>query len=180
MADLPLGFPPATPEGKIEIKTYPAYRSITYEHHGNLPRASQAAFNALYRHISSNQISMTTPVEVRYPDHAATATITPTNLADTGTAKVSFIYPQPDITPQQVGNDVCVTDHPAITVASIGIRGAYTWESYQQHWQQLQSWLQQHPEYEIVGSPRRFLYNSPYTPVEKKMSEVQIPIQKKE
>ena len=58
-APLPFGFPPPTPEGKIEIKQYPAYRCATVRHSGELSMAANSAFNPLYRHISSNDISMT-------------------------------------------------------------------------------------------------------------------------
>lgn len=35
-----------------------------------------------------------------------------------------------------------------------------------------------HPEYEVVGEPREFLYYSPYRPSPLKRREVQIPIRK--
>jgi hypothetical protein len=66
-APLPEGFPPPTPEGQIEVKQYPAYRSATVRYSGELSMAANRAFDPLYRHISSNNISMTAPVETRYP-----------------------------------------------------------------------------------------------------------------
>ncbi|HEY9845569.1 MAG TPA: hypothetical protein V6D03_05165, partial [Candidatus Caenarcaniphilales bacterium] len=66
-APLPEGFPPPTPSGKIEVKQYPAYRSGTITYEGKLDQATNAAFEPLYRHISSNKIAMTAPVEARYP-----------------------------------------------------------------------------------------------------------------
>ncbi|CBN54139.1 MULTISPECIES: hypothetical protein [Kamptonema] len=63
-----------------------------------------------------------------------------------------------------------------MTVVSIGVQGAYTWESYETNLQKLKDWLEQHPEYEVVGPPRRLFYNSPMTPESIKMSEVQIAI----
>lgn len=163
---LPEGFPEPTQAGAIEIKQYPAYRGVTYSHRGDLTQATKAAFDPLFQHISSNNIDMTTPVEARYQDASR--------------ADVSFLYSSPQISPQQVQSNVEVVDTPKMMVVSIGIRGAYTWESYETHLHKLRSWLQQHPEYQAVDSPRRLFYNSPMTPESQKYSEVQIPIQKVE
>ncbi|MEA5520767.1 heme-binding protein [Limnoraphis robusta] len=162
---LPQGFPEPTQAGVVEIKYYPAYRGVTYSHTGDLTQATKAAFNPLFQHISSNNISMTTPVEARYQDASQ--------------ADVSFLYSSPNISPQQVQPGVQVVDTQEMMVVSIGIQGAYTWESYEIHRSKLENWLQQHPEYQVVGSPRRLFYNSPMTPESLKYSEVQIPIQKK-
>jgi effector-binding domain-containing protein len=169
-AYLPSGFPDPATIGIIEIKQYPQYRSVTYTHSGDLRAATGVAFNPLFQHISSNQIAMTTPVEARY-----TATQGHSNALSQ--AEVSFLYPAPNIAPSSIGPAVAVTDTGPMTVVSIGVRGAYTWESYEQNLQKLKDWLQQHPEYEIVGPPRRFFYNSPMTPESAKISEVQIPIE---
>lgn len=166
MATFPEGFPPPTPVGVIEVKQYPAYRGITYLHQGDLTQATRQAFNPLFQHISSNNIAMTTPVEARYLQE----------FDGQNQAEVSFLYSHPEINPEQIQSDVNVTDTPRMKVLSIGIQGAYSWESYQVHLQRLKNWLKQHPEYEIVGSPRRLFYNSPMTPENFKYSEVQIPI----
>lgn len=166
MASLPQGFPPPTPVGVIEVKQYPAYRGVTYLHQGDLTQATRQAFNPLFQHISSNNIAMTTPVEARYLQESESI----------NQAEVSFLYSHPEITPQQIESDVNVMDTPSMKVVSIGIQGAYTWESYQVHLQRLKNWLKQHPEYEIMGSPRRLFYHSPMTPENLKYSEVQIPI----
>ena len=39
-------------------------------------------------------------------------------------------------------------------------------------------WLAQHPEWTVVGSPRRFFYDAPYIPEPAKRSEIQIPIRR--
>lgn len=166
MATFPEGFPPPTSIGVIEVKQYPAYRGVTYVHQGDLTQATRQAFNPLFQHISSNNIAMTTPVEARYLQESDCQ----------NQAEVSFLYSHPEITPQQIQSDVNITDTPTMKVLSIGIQGAYSWESYQVNLQRLKNWLKQHPEYEIVGSPRRLFYNSPMTPENLKYSEVQIPI----
>lgn len=162
----PQGFPQPTPIGVIEVKYYPAYRGVTYLHSGDVTQATRAAFNPLFQHISQNNISMTTPVEARYLE----------DVNSDAQAEVSFLYSDPEIIPQSVQENVEVKDTPAMTVVSIGVQGAYTWQSYQINLQRLQNWLKSHPEYKIMGSPRRLFYNSPMTPENLKYSEVQIPI----
>jgi effector-binding domain-containing protein len=169
-ADLPSGFPEPATIGVIEIKQYPQYRAVTYTHSGDLRAATSAAFTPLFQHISSNQIAMTTPVEARYATAQGRGGALPQ-------AEVSFLYPAPNIAPSSIAPAVAITDTAPMTVISIGVRGPYTWESYEQSVAKLQNWLRQHPEYEIVGPPRRFFYNSPMTPESIKISEVQIPIQ---
>lgn len=172
-AGLPLGFPAPATVGTIEVKQYPKYRAVTYTHTGPPQYATRAAFDPLYRHISNNQIAMTTPVEARYfaEDTDADA---PTSLVE-----VSFLYPEPDIKPQQIDANVKVTDYPQMTVVSVGIQGPYSWDLYQINLHRLQVWLAEHPEYQVAGPPRRLLYNSPRTPESIKRSEVQIPICKR-
>ncbi|TAE67086.1 MAG: ABC transporter substrate-binding protein [Oscillatoriales cyanobacterium] len=168
---LPSGFPEPANIGVIEVKQYPQYRAVTYTHAGDLRQATGIAFNPLFQHISNNQIAMTTPVEARY-------TATSEQIDAIPVAEVSFLYPAPNIAPSSVNPAVEVTDTSPMTVVSIGVRGAYSWESYENNLSQLKDWLQQHPEYEIAGPPRRFFYNSPMTPESTKISEVQIPIER--
>jgi hypothetical protein len=169
-APLPKGFPAPTPHNIIEVKQYPAYRSGTYTYRGNLSQATGYSFNPLFRHISSNNIAMTAPVEARYP----MATID--QPLQSGTAKVSFLYSNNQIIPQQTAADIQVEDHEPMLVVSLGVQGAYSYESYLAHIAKLKQWLSQHPEYAIAGEPREFLYDSPYTPTPLKRREVQIPI----
>ncbi len=174
-APLPANFPPPTPTGKIEVKHYPAYRSGTVTYDGQLSQATNAAFEPLYRHISSNNIAMTAPVETRYP------LITwqegrEGKPDERGQAEVSFLYRSTDIHPQQIAQGIKVEDHAPMMVVSIGLQGPYTYGSYQQNLEQLRAWLVQHPSYTVAGLPRRFFYDSPFIPDALKRSEVQIPI----
>ncbi|CAN1210547.1 heme-binding protein [Tumidithrix helvetica PCC 7403] len=146
---LPVGFPAPTPDDRIEVKQYPAYRSGTYVYEGKLEDATGNAFNPLYNHIRSNNIAMTSPVEARYP------TETLDRKLDRGIAQVSFLYRSTDIVPQQITKDIKVEDHPPMLVVSIGIQGAYSYSSYQDNLAKLQQWLTEHPEYEAIGEPRR-------------------------
>lgn len=175
-APLPDGFPQPTTAGKIEVKHYPAYRSGTYTYKGKLSQAANASFEPLFKHISSNGISMTAPVEARYP--SMTLKELPRGKPDeVGQVEVSFLYRNEDVRPKQVAEGIKVEIHPSITVVSIGISGPYTYASYQENLAHLRNWLAKHPSYVVAGLPRRFFYDSPFTPDAIKRSEVQIPIQ---
>jgi effector-binding domain-containing protein len=172
-APLPAGFPPPTPDGNIEVKSYPAYRAATYRQQGNLAEATNQAFSPLYQHISSNQISMTAPVETRYPNSTLT---TAESLNTQGEAFVSFLYPSTNIYPEAIASSIQIEDIPPMTVVSLGLKGGYSYQNYREGLVRLEDWLRQHPEYEIAGLPRRFFYDRPYIPDVLKRSEIQIPI----
>ncbi|NEO32589.1 MAG: ABC transporter substrate-binding protein [Symploca sp. SIO3C6] len=174
-APLPAGFPPPTADGEIEVKQYPAYRAATVRYSGELSQAANSSFNPLYSHISSNDISMTAPVETRYP--ASTLEAGEMGSEDEqGEAYVSFLYRNTEVYPEQVSQNIQVEDIQPMMVVSLGLKGSYSYSSYQQNIKQLQSWLAQHPEYEVVGLPRRFFYDAPFVPEALKRSEIQIPI----
>lgn len=171
-APLPEGFPFPTAKGEIEIKQYPAYRAATVQVRGDLGKAPSRGFSPLFRHISDNKISMTAPVETRYP----TATLKAGTIAE-GDAAVSFLYRNLDIMPKEVAQNVQVEDIPPMTVVSVGLRGGYGYGVYTRGVQHLKGWLAAHPEYEVVGPPRRFFYDGPFIPNGLKRSDIQIPIQ---
>ena len=170
-APLPEGFPPPTPDGQIKVKQYPAYRAATFRYQGELSQAANRAFSPLFNHISSNDISMTAPVETRYP------TSTNGSLEQQGTAQVSFLYRSTDIYPDEIASNIEIEDIAPMTVVSLGLKGSYTYQSYIESLQKLKDWLDRHEEYRAVGSPRRFFYDGPYIPDSLKRSEIQIPIE---
>ena len=176
-APLPEGFPPPTQQGKIEVKQYPAYRAATVRYSGELSQAANRAFNPLYRHISSNNISMTAPVEARYPVRTLEAGEIGAS-EERGEALVSFLYRSTDVYPQEIAQDIQVEDIAPMTVLSLGLKGSYDYSSYQKNIEQLREWLAQHPEWTVVGSPRRFFYDAPYVPEPLKHSEIQVPIRR--
>ncbi len=173
-APLPEGFPSPTADGEIEIKQYPAYRSATVQVTGDLGSASSRGFSPLFRHISDNNISMTAPVEAQYP--AATLQA---HAATQGETAVSFLYRNLNIMPQAVEQDVRVDDIAPMTVVSFGVKGGYEYGIYTKGIEQLQGWLAAHPEYTVIGSPRRFFYDGPFIPDALKRSDIQIPVQRK-
>lgn len=174
-APLPAGFPAPTEDGAIEIKQYPAYRAATVRVAGDLNEAPSRGFSPLYDHISSNDISMTAPVETRYP----TSTLQSGSPRE-GEAAVSFLYRSVDIVPSEIQNQIQVEEIASMTVVSLGLRGSYGYETYVDGVQRLQTWLATHPEYEVAGPPRRFFYDGPFIPDPFKRSEIQIPVQPRE
>jgi hypothetical protein len=169
-APLPEGFPEPTPPNQIEVKQYPAYRAATYQTDGKLVNAANNAFYPLYQHISSNKISMTAPVETRYP-------LETINGESEGEAEVSFLYSSPRIVPKEISGNIEVKDMKPMMAVSLGLQGAYSYESYQSGLQRLSDWLKEHKEYRISGNPRRFFYDGPYIPDALKRSEILIPIE---
>jgi len=172
-APLPEGFPPLTAPNQIEVKQYPSYRAAMYKTQGDLSQAANQAFSPLYQHISTNNISMTAPVETSYPVSTLEGTAS-------GEAEVSFLYRSRDMVPTEIANDIEIKDVPAMMVISLGLQGEYSYQSYQEGLKRLRDWLEEHPEYKRVGNPRRFFYNGPYVPDALKRSEIQIPIEKRE
>ncbi len=173
-APLPEGFPAPTADGQIEVKQYPVYRSATVQVRGDLGSASSRGFSPLFRHISDNDISMTAPVEAQYP--AATLQA---DAASQGDTAVSFLYRSLDIVAKEIEQDVQVEDIPPMTVVSFGVRGGYDYDIYTKGIERLQGWLAAHPEYSVVGPPRRFFYDGPFIPDALKRSDTQIPVQQK-
>lgn len=64
-----------------------------------------------------------------------------------------------------------------MTVVSVGVRGGYGYGIYTSGIERLQAWLAKHPEYVVVGSPRRLFDDGPYVPDGLKRSDIQIPVQ---
>lgn len=159
-AELPKGFPSYTKVGAIEVKQYPAYRKAT--------SSGAAAFWSLFRHISNNGIKMTAPVELTYGQRK-TGSVKEENMA--------FLYGNPDMGRKGSHGAVEVTDIPAATVLSTGVRGARTDASVKQALDRLRAWLDANQvDYAEVGPPRVMAYNSPFVPRDRQFFEVQIPV----
>ena len=115
-APLPDGYPTPTPEGCIEIKTYPKERRAEFDSSGMWFRGllgQSRAFWPLFSHIKKRQIPMTAPVQMDYDDF-------------TGKKNwiMSFLYKNPEV--GQTGeteSSVKVTDRPEITVISVALPG---------------------------------------------------------
>lgn len=165
-APTPADWPAPAPVGDVVIKEYPAYRMAT------APMRSQgdmSAFGKLFRHIQSNDIPMTAPVQM---DHAAGVD------REVGERRgMSFLYE--DQARGQVGKagDVEIVDVPAAIWASIGARGYETRDSIDDLRAALLAWLRQHAaRYEVVGPLRVMGWNSPSVRGDRRFYEVELPL----
>ena len=172
-AKLPVGFPAPGPVGQIIVKEYPAYRMARIKRgEGGVQGGPNAMFRPLFNHIKRNDIPMTAPVEMGYPERVA-----PGEVA----TSMAFLYGEPswgasgaDASDQRV----VVEDVPAMTVVSIGVRGGYTAANFEKAISKLNAWVQQHAEEVHVSGPPRYLaYNSPFVLGFLKYGEVQLPVE---
>ena len=176
---LPAGYPEPTPPGAIDIKRYPTVRRAEYVSGGNAGVGMNMGFFPLFNHIKDNDIAMTSPVEMDYRD-----------MFEPGSGKqapkesmswtMSFLYRTKDLAPTGKDGKVVITDRPEITVLSIGMNGPYGTGVVEKGLRQLNAWLAEHPEWEVVGDPRAFHYNGPYISNRVKWSEVQLPVRRKD
>ena len=65
---LPAGYPEPTPPGAIDLKKYPAVRRAEYASSGSPGIGMNMGFFPLFSHIKSQDIAMTSPVEMDYRD----------------------------------------------------------------------------------------------------------------
>jgi hypothetical protein len=161
---LPVGYPPPTPPGSIDIKTYPSVRRAEIADEGN------RGFMPLFRHIQRNKIAMTAPVEMDY-ETTGTTTLRSTSM--------SFLYYTPDL--HETGTDpkdarITIRDAEPITVISMGGRGSYDRSRVQKDAAKLRAWLAENPTWEEAGEPRALMYNGPSVTPWNKWLEVQIPV----
>ena len=119
---LPVGYNAPTPIDAIEIKTYPSVRRADFES-SNLWASNwfgqSRAFWALFDHIKTRKIDMTSPVEMTYRN-VQQGFWGP--KADSWA--MSFLYRTPELGP--VGpaeNGVTVVDSEVVTVISVGVEG---------------------------------------------------------
>ncbi|MFM1872796.1 MAG: hypothetical protein RL398_2218 [Planctomycetota bacterium] len=167
-AELPVGFPGPQAVGEIELREYPAYRMARTAMRGG---GSMGAFWPLFRHIESNGIAMTTPVQMDWNDDPERPR--PVNMA--------FLYGAPGITPGKVDKGVEVVEVPAATALSIGAIGDDRRDRVEAMGARLQAWLAA-PDcrYEAAGPLRTMGYNSPMVPRDQRYFEVQLPIRTKQ
>lgn len=155
-AELPKGFPTYTPDGVVEVKEYPAYRM-----------AVAGQFWTLFRHIQSNNISMTAPVEMEF-DVTSAGKLTQNSMA--------FLYGDTALGTPGKNGKVNVVDVKPIKVVSLGVRGSRRQDSLNLAYQYLSNWIEGHPNFEASGPPKVMGYNSPMVRRADSFFEVQVPI----
>ena len=105
-APMPVGFPPYTPVGEIQVKNYPAYRKAE--------ASGRTAFWTLFQHIQNAGVSMTAPVEMTYRNDGP-----PVGREQA----MAFLYGDKNTGSAGRQGNVEVVDVPSTAVVSIGLRG---------------------------------------------------------
>lgn len=151
-----------TDVGQLEIKTLPAAHLIASRTDQPYFENGNGLFRPLFRYISSNDISMTTPVE-----------------AEINPGVMYFYIGKEGVAKAQEGNDqVSVLQFPERMVASIGARGSYSEKNFSKAEAKLKQWLAKQTDYKISGEARGIFWNGPFTLGFLKRFEVHIPIEK--
>ena len=146
---------------------YPAYRAarVTTADVGQL---DDSMLGALFDHIKKNDISMTAPVEMTYPDPGAE----PVDMA--------LMYCEPTMGQTGADGAVEVVDLPAMTVVSVALRGSYSEKNVQEAAEELRGYIGGRGEELEVSGPVRLLgYNSPFVPWFMRVAAVQTPVREK-
>jgi hypothetical protein len=155
-------FPPTAP-GVAEFKTLPAGVLLKSTGRGSYFDESNRLFRPLFNYISSQKIAMTTPVEAQI-DQA-----------------VMYFWVAPSEVAKVVGDrdgveDIRISERQ---VASLGARGGYGRDNFEQTRDKLRAWLETHPEVEVTGEAYAVYWHGPFTPWFAKRSEVHIPVRTK-
>ena len=123
---------------------------------------------ALFRHIKANGIAMTAPVDMGYDAGGSTSP---------RMRSMSFLYRSADLGTAGADGVVQVRDRAPQMFASVGVRGSYTAERFEQGMSRIRTWLSENAERVTPTGPPRYLgYNSPFVPPFLRYGEVQIPI----
>ena len=183
-AALPVGYPPPTAPGAIEIKHYPSVRRAQVSGSPGQQASSRAGFWPLFQHIQRNDIAMTAPVEMIYngmTDASSEAAMDkdamPSHVLDEDEGwTMSFLYRSVENGPTGQDGNVEIIDAEPVTVLAIGIRGWLGQNTIDRSIETLTDWIESSDAWEIAGDVRTFGYNGPSVPNRIKWWEVQIPI----
>ncbi|MFO7724426.1 MAG: heme-binding protein [Oceanipulchritudo sp.] len=151
-----------TAPGEIEIKVLPAGRLL--ENHGtggSYFEQSGKLFGPLFSYIKAHNISMTTPVE---------ASIEPGMMA-------FWVAPGQEERAEEASEGVKVRDVPERKVASIGARGGYSRENFEEAREKLLEWIAGQDGLATTGEPFAVYWNGPMTPWFLKTFEVMVEVE---
>jgi effector-binding domain-containing protein len=154
---------PMTAAGFCEVKTLPAGTVLRTSSRGGYFDENNGLFMRLFKTINQNQVPMTVPVEAKMQPG------TMVFYLDQASAKRKDLQLPVGVTRQAL---------PARTVASVGIRGGYTRESYEENLAKLRAWIKTQKKWRVVGEPYAVYWNGPFTLAPFKRSEVHLPVQK--
>lgn len=178
-AKMPPGFPEPGPVGTVVVKHYPGYRLARVSEATRPGGTQDSMFMTLFRHIKSNKIAMTAPVEMEYaqPEKAGDSAAEDRS----GGRKVrsmAFLYGDQSLGKPGLDGQVEVLDVEPVTVVSVAVRGDYAPKTYDKAIDEILAFLTANKEqYRQAGPPRVLGYNSPFVPGFLRMGEVQIPVE---
>jgi DNA gyrase inhibitor GyrI len=151
---------PKTPSGKIEIKIIPESKLLATENPGNYFDSNNQLFTRLFNYISTNEVSMTVPVE-----------------ADMDNARMKFYVGSQDrVKDLQNQGPVKIITVPQRTVVSIGMKGSYTKARFEKGKEKLLAWLRDNPRFCPAGEAYAVYWDAPFVPWFLKHSEVHIAV----
>ena len=107
-------------------------------------------FRALFQHISTNDIPMTSPVDMTYG----------TGGSDRMSG-MAFLYRTPELGPVGTDGVVRVEDVPPRAYASTGMRGSYSDAHHREGLGRVEAWIAAQPGWKADGPSRYLGYNSP-------------------
>lgn len=147
-----------TAPGEIEIKELPAGRLLESKSDDDYFKGSSQLFRPLFNYIQKNGISMTTPVE---------AQIAP--------GKMYFWVAEDQKEKAKIGtSNVSVIDVPIRKVVSIGARGSYSENNFEEAKAKLVKWIESNETIKPAGNPYAVYWNGPFTPWFVKTFEVHV------
>ena len=149
-----------TPVGKIVVIDLPERLALEANSKGSYFDSDNGLFRKLFRYISSNDVSMTTPVE-----------------ADINPGKMRFFVGKKDAAKNLQPNiSVDVITLPKRKVVSIGIRGGYSKENFLKNKERLEIRISKNKQFNQDGDAYGVYWNGPFVPGFFKRSEDHIPI----
>ena len=152
---------PMTAAGVCEVKSLPEGTVLRTSVQGDYFDENNNLFRRLFDAINRNEVPMTVPVEAKMKPG------TMVFYLDAASAKRKNL---------QLPKGVVRETLPARIVASIGIRGGYSKESYEENLAELRAWLKAQRNYRVIGEPYAVYWNSPFMLPFLKRSEVHIPV----
>lgn len=149
-----------TPVGEIMVIDLPNRTALEATSQSGYFDSDNGLFRKLFKYISSNDVSMITPVE-----------------AEINPGKMRFFVGQKDQQKKLVSNKtVKVIKVPEQKVLSIGVRGSYTKEAFFKNKKALETWLSKNKTLIKSGEAYGVYWNGPFVPGFFKRSEIHIPI----
>jgi hypothetical protein len=170
---LPVGYPPPTAPGAIELKAYPSVRRAEVRGSERPDLASNFGFWKLFLHIKSRDIPMTAPVEMEYRG------IDLAGSPEDQSWSMAFLYREPSLGATGTSGDVKVVDSIPTVVISVGALGSYGVPDAMRVLPTLRRALAELDRLEPAGPVRVLHYNGPDVRDGLRWFEVQVPVRLK-